>query len=118
MATKHVFIEELDQQVLGQRTESTTELPQTYKLAGASEESYENTSLGPTVKILGVRPLKNADGPSFRIIFFKICNPVSGFSKFLFWIRVLMTSIGAETVSEATAPAIEAIVFCIQVAEL
>ena len=45
---------------------------------------YENTSLGPTVKILGVNPLKNAVGPSFRIMFFRICNPVSGFSKLLF----------------------------------
>jgi hypothetical protein len=79
---------------------------------------YEKTSFGPTVRILGVKPLKKDENPSFLIILLKIWNPVSGFSKFLFWIRVLMTSMGAETVREATAPAIEATVFCIHVAEL
>jgi hypothetical protein len=80
--------------------------------------TYEKTNFGPTVRIFGVKPLKNDENPSFLIMLFKIWNPVSGFSKFLFWIRVLMTSIGAETVSEATAPAIEATVFCVHVAEL
>jgi hypothetical protein len=41
-----------------------------------------------------------------------ILKPLSGFSKFLFWIRVLMTSSGAETTSEALAPAMDATKFC------
>jgi hypothetical protein len=40
--------------------------------------------------------------------------PPSGLSKFLFWMRVLMTSRGAETTSEAVAPAIEATKFWLQ----
>jgi hypothetical protein len=47
-----------------------------------------------------------------------ILKPLSGFSKFLFWIRVLMTSRGAETTSDALAPAIEATKFCDHDAEL
>ena len=45
---------------------------------------YEKTSFGPTVKILGVSPLKKALSPSFLIMLLKIRNPDSGFSKFLF----------------------------------
>jgi len=47
-----------------------------------------------------------------------IRKPLSGFSKFRFWIRVLTTSRGAETTSEADAPAIEATKFWNQVALL
>lgn len=44
----------------------------------------ENTSLGPVVNNFGMRPLKNAVGPSFLAIFFRIVKPDSGFSKFCF----------------------------------
>jgi hypothetical protein len=37
--------------------------------------------------------------------------PLSGLSKFLFWIRVLMTSRGAETIRDADEPAMEATKF-------
>lgn len=72
----------------------------------------EKTSLGPVMSSLGVSPLKKEVNPSFFIILDTILKPLSGFSKFLFWIRVLMTSRGAETRSEALAPAIEATKFC------
>jgi hypothetical protein len=71
----------------------------------------ENTSLGPVMSSLGVRPLKNEVKPSCFIILETILKPLSGFSKFLFWMRVLITSRGAETRSEALAPAIEATKF-------
>lgn len=60
---------------------------------------------------LGTNPLKKAEKPSLRIILDTIRKPLSGFSKFLFWIRVLMTSRGAETSREAEEPAIEATKF-------
>jgi hypothetical protein len=60
---------------------------------------------------LGVRPLKKEVMPSFFIMFETILNPLSGFSKFLFWIRVLMTSRGAETTKEAVAPETDATKF-------
>lgn len=44
--------------------------------------------------------------------------PLSGFSKFLFWMRVLMTSRGAETTKEADAPAMDATKFWNHVALL
>jgi hypothetical protein len=72
----------------------------------------EKTSLGPVMRSLGVRPLKKEVKPSFFIMLDTILNPLSGFSKFLFWIRVLMTSRGAETTSEALAPAMDATKFC------
>lgn len=78
----------------------------------------EKTSLGPVMRSLGVRPLKNDVKPSCFIIFDTILNPLSGFSKFRFWMRVLMTSRGADTTSEALAPAIEATKFCPHVAAL
>jgi hypothetical protein len=78
----------------------------------------ENTSLGPVMRSFGVRPLKNDVKPSCFIMLETIRKPLSGFSKFLFWIRVLMTSRGAETRSEALAPAIEATKFCDHEAEL
>jgi hypothetical protein len=78
----------------------------------------EKTSLGPVMRSLGVRPLKNDVKPSCFIMFDTILKPLSGFSKFLFWMRVLMTSRGADTTSEALAPAIEATKFCDQVAAL
>ena len=37
---------------------------------------------------------------------------------YLFWIRVLITSKGAETTSDEDAPAMDAIKFCPQVAAL
>lgn len=71
----------------------------------------EKTSLGPVINSLGVRPLKKEPIPSFFIMLDTILMPLSGFSKFLFWMRVLMTSRGAETTSEAVAPAMEATKF-------
>lgn len=59
------------------------------------------------VNNFGVKPLKKAVIPSFLAIFFKIVKPDSGFSKFLFWILVLITSNGALTIKEAEAPNIE-----------
>jgi hypothetical protein len=78
----------------------------------------EKTSLGPVMRSLGVRPLKKLEKPSFFIMLETIRNPLSGFSKFRFWIRVLMTSSGAETSREALAPAMEATKFWPQVAAL
>lgn len=67
---------------------------------------------------LGVSPLKKEVNPSCFIMLETIRKPLSGLSKFLFWILVLMTSSGAETMSEALAPAMEATKFCDQDAEL
>jgi hypothetical protein len=60
---------------------------------------------------LGVRPLKKLPKPSLRAMLDRMRKPLSGLSKFLFWIRVLMTSRGAETIREAEAPAMEAMKF-------
>jgi hypothetical protein len=38
-------------------------------------------------------------------------KPLSGLSKLRFWMRVLMTSRGADTTSEAEAPAMDAMKF-------
>jgi hypothetical protein len=94
----------------------------------------EKTSFGPVIRsyvnvsycifhhgkklTFGVKPLKKLLKPSFFIIFPTILKPPSGFSKFLFWIRVLITSSGAETTRDAEAPAIEAMKFWNQVALL
>lgn len=104
----------------------------------------ENTNFGPVISSFGVNPLKNDIKPSFRAILDTMRKPLSGFSKFLFfcgavrttfllkkkeqhaegrfpylfWIRVLMTSSGAETIREAEAPAMEAMKFWDQVAAL
>jgi hypothetical protein len=78
----------------------------------------ENTSLGPVISSLGTRPLKKAGKPSCLAMFVRIRKPLSGFSKFRFCILVLMTSRGADTMSEALAPAMEATKFCPQVALL
>ena len=67
---------------------------------------------------LGTSPLKKAEKPSFLAMLDRMRKPLSGFSKFRFWIRVLMTSSGAETTSEADAPAMEATKFWNQVALL
>lgn len=67
---------------------------------------------------LGTRPLKKLERPSFLAILVRILKPLSGLSKFLFWMRVLMTSSGADTTSEADAPAIEATKFWNQLALL
>ena len=67
--------------------------------------------MGPVIRSLGTKPLKKAENPSFRAILVRIRIPPSGLSKFLFWIRVLMTSRGAETISDADEPAIEAMKF-------
>lgn len=78
----------------------------------------EKTSLGPVMSSLGVRPLKKEVKPSLRIMLETMRKPLSGLSKFLFWMRVLMTSRGAETMSDALAPAMEATKFWPQVAVL
>lgn len=62
--------------------------------------------------------MKKADAPSFLAMLARIRKPLSGLSKLRFWMRVLMTSSGAETTSEADAPAIEATKFWNQVALL
>ena len=59
----------------------------------------------------GTKPLKKLVIPSFFIILPTILKPLSGLSKFLFWMRVLITSRGAETISEAEAPAMDATKF-------
>lgn len=74
-------------------------------------KAKENTSFGPVVNNLGVKPLKKEVIPSFLAMFFKIVKPDSGLSKFLFWILVLMTSNGAETIKEAEAPKMEVMKF-------
>ena len=74
------------------------------------------TNFGPVISNLGVRPLKKEVNPSFRAMLLRILNPLSGLSKFRFCIRVLITSSGADTTSEADAPATEATKFCSQLA--
>lgn len=65
---------------------------------------------------LGVSPLKNAVGPSSRNRSFTTTTPETLRSKLAFWIRVFIVSSGAAIVIDATAPAIEAMKFCAQVA--
>ena len=60
---------------------------------------------------MGTRPLEKAVGPSFLAMLARMRKPLSGLSKLRFWMRVLMTSSGADTTSEAEAPAIEAMKF-------
>ena len=67
---------------------------------------------------LGVRPLKKLVRPSFFAMFDTMRKPDSGFSKLRFWIRVLITSRGADTIREALAPQTDATKFCAQEAEL
>ena len=62
--------------------------------------------------------MKKAEAPSLRAMLVRIRKPLSGFSKLRFWMRVLMTSRGAETTSDADAPAMEAIKFWNQLALL
>lgn len=76
------------------------------------------TSFGPVMSSFGVKPLKKLENPSFFAILLRIRKPLSGLSKFRFWIRVFMTSRGAETMREAEAPAMEATKFWLQEAEL
>jgi hypothetical protein len=64
----------------------------------------------------GVRPLKKAVGPSCLIRSLMTVIPGTLCSKFAFWIRVLTVSRGAATVIEATAPAMDAMKFCVHVA--
>lgn len=71
----------------------------------------EKTSLGPVMSSLGTRPLKKAPAPSFLAMLARMRKPLSGFSKLRFWMRVLMTSRGADTTSEADAPAMDATKF-------
>jgi hypothetical protein len=66
----------------------------------------------------GTNPLKKLVIPSFFIMLPTILKPLSGFSKFRFWIRVLITSRGADTTSDAEAPAMDATKFCSHVAWL
>ena len=70
-----------------------------------------NTNFGPVISSFGVRPLKKLVKPSFFTMLPTILKPDSGFSKFRFCILVLMTSRGAETISDAEAPAMEAMKF-------
>lgn len=70
-----------------------------------------NTSFGPVMSSFGVRPLKKLLKPSFLAMLDRILKPLSGFSKLRFWIRVLMTSSGADTRRDADAPAMEAMKF-------
>lgn len=67
---------------------------------------------------LGVKPLKKLEKPSCFHMLEMILTPLSGLSKFLFWMRVLTTSRGAETRREAEAPPMEAMKFWNQVALL
>lgn len=58
-----------------------------------------------THRILGVKPLKNAENPSFLISSRMTVMPPTLDSKFWFWIRVLMTSSGCEiAIDETCAP--------------
>ncbi len=59
----------------------------------------------------GVKPLKKLEKPSFFAMLDRILNPLSGLSKLRFWIRVLMTSSGADTSRDADAPATDATKF-------
>ena len=65
---------------------------------------------------LGVNPLNSAVGPSFLTKSLITVNPLTLCSKLAFWMRVLMVSSGAATVMDATAPAMEAMKFCVHVA--
>lgn len=67
----------------------------------------EKTNLGPVVNNFGVKPLKKAVIPSFFKVCLMMLNPLSELPKFLFWILVLMTSKGAETIKDAEAPKME-----------
>lgn len=78
--------------------------------------SHYNISV--TKHTLGTRPLKKLEKPSFLAMLDRMRKPLSGFSKFLFWILVLMTSSGAETTSEADDPAMDATKFWNHVALL
>jgi hypothetical protein len=62
--------------------------------------------------------LKKLGKPSFLAMLLRIRKPLSGLSKLRFWIRVLITSRGAETRREAEAPAMEATKFWNQLALL
>ena len=73
--------------------------------------SQDERDVGRREHTLGVRPLKKLEKPSLRAMLAMMRIPLSGLSKLRFWIRVLMTSRGAETTREAEAPAIEATKF-------
>lgn len=62
--------------------------------------------------------MKKLEKPSFLAMLLRILKPLSGLSKLRFWIRVLITSRGAETRREPEAPAMEATKFWNQVALL
>ena len=94
----------------------------------------EKTSLGPVMSsyvcrqlrakglwvtlAFGVNPLKKLVKPSFFIMLPTMRKPLSGFSKLRFWILVLITSRGADTIRDALAPAMDATKFCSQLAVL
>jgi hypothetical protein len=92
----------------------------TFPKAGISVWASQKlkTSLGPVMSSFGVNPLKKLLMPSCLTMLLMIRSPDSGFSNFRAWIRVLITSRGAETTRDALAPAMEATKFCPQVAEL
>jgi len=71
---------------------------------------------GKTRRTFGVSPLNRAIEPSCLIRSLTTVTPESLVSKFWFWMRVLIVSRGAATVIDATAPATDAIKFCVQVA--
>lgn len=83
---------------------------QTYQVANA------NVAPAKTTLTFGVSPLKKARGPSFLNRSFTTTTPDTFRSKLAFWMRVLIVSSGAATVMDATAPAIEAMKFCVHVA--
>lgn len=62
--------------------------------------------------------MKKAEGPSFLAMLARMRKPLSGFSKLRFCTRVLITSSGADTTSEADAPAMDATKFWNHVALL
>jgi hypothetical protein len=78
----------------------------------------EKTSLGPVMSSFGTSPLKKADAPSLRAMLVRMRQPLSGLSKLRFWMRVLITSSGADTISDALAPAMDATKFWPHVALL
>jgi hypothetical protein len=91
--------------------------------SGAVVQKLASGQLAPPLRskqerTLGTRPLKNAPKPSCRAMLASIRKPLSGFSKLRFWMRVLITSSGAETTRDADAPAMDATKFWYHVALL
>merc|ERR1719336_3239696 len=64
----------------------------------------ENTSFGPTRPTFGTTPLNRAPAPSSRSSSRRYAAPDLWSPKGLFWIRVLITSIGDENTIEQVPP--------------